>query len=135
VYREGLHLLTLKKRLSACTTRGSRTMAAKFEVCKDGQGQYRWRMCARNGQVIATGGEGYTTKANALGGIKAVQRATLPVPGCQGVSAWLMGSAPVACLSKGMTPEQRSSPAVRTSTMNPENRRTTTRCIAPVLDG
>jgi uncharacterized protein len=49
-------------------------MAAKFEVYKDGQGQYRWRLRARNGQVIATGGEGYTTKANALGGIKAVQR-------------------------------------------------------------
>jgi uncharacterized protein YegP (UPF0339 family) len=49
-------------------------MAAKFEVYKDGQGQYRWRLRARNGQVIATGGEGYSTKANAVGGIKAVQR-------------------------------------------------------------
>jgi uncharacterized protein len=49
-------------------------MAGKFEVYKDGQGQYRWRLRAGNGQVIATGGEGYATKANALGGIKAVQR-------------------------------------------------------------
>jgi uncharacterized protein YegP (UPF0339 family) len=49
-------------------------MAGKFQVYKDGQGQYRWRLRARNGQVIATGGEGYTTKASALGGIKAVQR-------------------------------------------------------------
>jgi uncharacterized protein YegP (UPF0339 family) len=49
-------------------------MAGKFEVYKDGQGQFRWRLRTSNGQVIATGGEGYTTKASALGGIKAVQR-------------------------------------------------------------
>jgi uncharacterized protein len=49
-------------------------MAAKFEVYKDSKGGYRWRLRAGNGQVIATGGEGYTTKANAVGGIKAVQR-------------------------------------------------------------
>jgi uncharacterized protein YegP (UPF0339 family) len=49
-------------------------MAAKFEVYKDGKNEYRWRLRTGNGQVIATGGEGYSTKANALGGIKAVQR-------------------------------------------------------------
>jgi uncharacterized protein YegP (UPF0339 family) len=49
-------------------------MAAKFEVYKDGRGEYRWRLRTSNGNVITTGGEGYTTKANALGGIKAVQR-------------------------------------------------------------
>jgi uncharacterized protein YegP (UPF0339 family) len=49
-------------------------MPAKFEVYRDGRGEYRWRLRTSNGNVIATGGEGYTTKANALGGIKAVQR-------------------------------------------------------------
>jgi len=49
-------------------------MPARFEVYKDGKGEYRWRLRAGNGQVIATGGEGYSTKANAHGGIKAVQR-------------------------------------------------------------
>jgi hypothetical protein len=49
-------------------------VAAKFEVYKDGKGEYRWRLRTGNGQVFATGGEGYSTKANALGGIKAVQR-------------------------------------------------------------
>ena len=49
-------------------------MAAKFELYKDGKDEYRWRLKASNGQVIATSGEGYTTKASALGGIKSVQR-------------------------------------------------------------
>ncbi len=47
---------------------------AKFEVYKDGKGEYRWRLRTGNGQVIATSGEGYTRRANALGGIQAVQR-------------------------------------------------------------
>jgi uncharacterized protein len=49
-------------------------MAATFEVYKDGNGEYRWRLRTGNGQVIATGGEGYSSKANALGGVKAVRR-------------------------------------------------------------
>jgi uncharacterized protein len=52
----------------------SGSMAATFEVYKDGKGEYRWRLRTGNGQVIATGGEGYSSKANALGGVKAVQR-------------------------------------------------------------
>ncbi len=48
-------------------------MAAKFHLYKDGKGEYRWRLKSGNGQVIATGGEGYTSKAGAVNGIKAVQ--------------------------------------------------------------
>jgi uncharacterized protein YegP (UPF0339 family) len=47
---------------------------AKFELYKDGKGEYRWRLKSGNGQVIATGGEGYTSKAGALNGIEAVKR-------------------------------------------------------------
>lgn len=47
---------------------------AKFELYQDGQGEYRWRLKSSNGQVIATGGEGYTSKAGALNGIEAVKR-------------------------------------------------------------
>lgn len=47
---------------------------AKFEVYKDGRGEFRWRLKSGNGQTIATGGEGYTSKSGALNGIKAVQR-------------------------------------------------------------
>jgi uncharacterized protein len=47
---------------------------AKFELYKDGKGEYRWRLKSGNGQIIATGGEGYTSKAGALNGIEAVKR-------------------------------------------------------------
>ncbi len=49
-------------------------MAAKFEVYADARGEYRWRLKASNGQVIATGGEGYTSKAGCLNGIESVKR-------------------------------------------------------------
>ena len=54
---------------------------AKFELYKDAKGEFRWRLKSANGQIIATGGEGYTSKAGAQNGISAVQRdgATAPV--------------------------------------------------------
>ncbi|MGE5828296.1 MAG: YegP family protein [Micromonosporaceae bacterium] len=47
---------------------------AKFEIYKDARGEYRWRLKSGNGQVIATGGEGYVSKAGAENGIQAVMR-------------------------------------------------------------
>lgn len=49
-------------------------MAGKFELYTDAKGEYRWRLKASNGQTIATGGEGYTTKANAKSGIESVKK-------------------------------------------------------------
>lgn len=46
---------------------------AKFEVYKDGRGEFRFRLKANNGQVIATG-EGYKTKAGALNGIASIKK-------------------------------------------------------------
>ncbi|MGV0680476.1 YegP family protein [Mycolicibacterium fortuitum] len=48
-------------------------MAGKFELYKDARGEYRFRLKAGNGEVIATG-EGYTSKASAINGIESVQR-------------------------------------------------------------
>jgi uncharacterized protein len=48
-------------------------MAAEFEVYKDKAGEYRFRLKAGNGQVIAVG-EGYTTKAACLNGIESVRK-------------------------------------------------------------
>ncbi len=48
-------------------------MAAKFELYKSSNGEYRWRLRASNGQVIATGGEGYSSKAAAQSGIESVK--------------------------------------------------------------
>jgi uncharacterized protein YegP (UPF0339 family) len=49
-------------------------MAGKFELYPDAKGEYRWRLKASNGQTIATGGEGYATKANAKAGIESVKK-------------------------------------------------------------
>ena len=38
-------------------------MAASFELYKDSAGEFRWRLKSANGLTIATGGEGYTNKA------------------------------------------------------------------------
>jgi uncharacterized protein YegP (UPF0339 family) len=39
-------------------------MAAKFELYKDSRGEYRFRLKAANGEIVATG-ESYKTKAGA----------------------------------------------------------------------
>jgi uncharacterized protein YegP (UPF0339 family) len=43
----------------------------KFEVYQDKAGEYRFRLKAPNGEVIATG-EGYTSKASCMNGIQSV---------------------------------------------------------------
>jgi uncharacterized protein YegP (UPF0339 family) len=48
-------------------------MAGKFELYKDGQGKYRFRLKAGNGEIIAAG-EAYESKTSALGGIDSVRR-------------------------------------------------------------
>lgn len=45
----------------------------KFEVFKDKAGEYRFRLKARNGEIIATG-EGYVAKASCLNGVDSVRR-------------------------------------------------------------
>jgi uncharacterized protein YegP (UPF0339 family) len=49
-------------------------MAAKFEVYLDSSNEYRWRLKSANGQVIATGGEGYSSKVGCENGIAAVKK-------------------------------------------------------------
>lgn len=45
----------------------------KFEVYADNAGEFRFRLKATNGQVIATG-EGYKAKASCLNGIESVKK-------------------------------------------------------------
>ncbi len=45
----------------------------KFEMYEDKGGEYRFRLKARNGEVIAVS-EGYTTKASCLNGIESVRK-------------------------------------------------------------
>ncbi|TDD70200.1 DUF1508 domain-containing protein [Jiangella aurantiaca] len=48
-------------------------MAGKFELYKDKSEQYRFRLKAGNGEVIAVG-EAYTSKSGALNGIDSIRR-------------------------------------------------------------
>ena len=50
-----------------------KVIMAKFEVYKDSAGEFRFRLKASNGQVIATG-ESYKTKAGVLNGIDSIKR-------------------------------------------------------------
>ena len=45
----------------------------KFEMYADKAGEFRFRLKARNGEIIAVS-EGYTTKASCTGGIESVQK-------------------------------------------------------------
>ena len=65
-------LLHRAMRYATFSTEG--TSMAKFELYKSPNGEYRWRLKATNGQVIATGGEGYSSKAAAQNGIESVKR-------------------------------------------------------------
>lgn len=47
---------------------------ATFEIYRDGRQEFRWRLKAGNGETIAEGGEGYTTKASAQNGIASVKK-------------------------------------------------------------
>jgi uncharacterized protein len=49
-------------------------MAAKFEIYEDGKGEFRFRLKAANGEVVASG-ESYKTKSGVINGIDAVKRA------------------------------------------------------------
>ncbi|MFQ6325365.1 YegP family protein [Nocardia sp. CWNU-33] len=48
-------------------------MAAKFELYKDKDAKFRWRLNAANGETIAAG-QAYESKAAALNGIESVQK-------------------------------------------------------------
>ncbi len=45
----------------------------KFEVYMDKAGEYRFRLTATNGQIIATG-EGYKSKAGCMNGIESIKK-------------------------------------------------------------
>lgn len=47
--------------------------SATFEVYRDAAEQWRWRLVHDNGNLIAEGGQGYTTKRRAVDGIESVK--------------------------------------------------------------
>ncbi|MFF3025740.1 MULTISPECIES: DUF1508 domain-containing protein [unclassified Microbacterium] len=49
-------------------------MAGKWELYTDKSGEYRFRLKAGNGEVIALSSEGYSSKSGALNGIDSIRR-------------------------------------------------------------
>ncbi|MFA9517708.1 HVO_2922 family protein [Halopenitus sp. H-Gu1] len=49
---------------------------ATFEVFLDNAGEWRWRLVAANGNIIADSGEGYRSKQGAKRGIESVKRSS-----------------------------------------------------------
>jgi uncharacterized protein YegP (UPF0339 family) len=53
---------------------------AKFEVYKDAKGEFRWRMKAGNGEIIADSNEGYKSKDSCMHGLELVKRDAAAAP-------------------------------------------------------
>jgi uncharacterized protein len=45
----------------------------KFEIYQDGTQEFRWRLKAGNGEVLATPGQGYKAKADCLKGVERIK--------------------------------------------------------------
>ena len=50
------------------------TARPTFEVFHDNANEWRWRLVATNGNIIADSGEGYQSKQGVMRGIESVQR-------------------------------------------------------------
>lgn len=46
----------------------------KFELYKDKRGEFRWRLKARNGEIIAVAEEGFSTKDSCMRSIETVRK-------------------------------------------------------------
>jgi uncharacterized protein YegP (UPF0339 family) len=53
---------------------------ATFELFKDRRGEFRWRLRHTNTEILATPGEGFTRKENALKDIESVKRTVQSAP-------------------------------------------------------
>ena len=67
------HHLATAKSAGRPRADGETNMAGKFEITKDKRGEYRFRLKAADGEIIASS-EGYKTKASAHNGIESVQK-------------------------------------------------------------
>jgi len=49
-------------------------MAGKWELYADKSGEFRFRLKAGNGEVIALSSEGYKSKSSAMNGIESIRK-------------------------------------------------------------
>ena len=52
----------------------------KFHIYKDDKGEWRWRLKATNGKILADSGEGYSTKQACRDGIDLVKSTNTSTP-------------------------------------------------------
>ncbi len=52
----------------------------KFVLFRDAKTEYRWRMVAANGNVVATSGEGYKNKKDCLSTLESIRKAAADAP-------------------------------------------------------
>ena len=45
-----------------------------YEIYQDKSGEWRWRLRASNGQLVATGGEGFASKSNVIRALESVRK-------------------------------------------------------------
>jgi uncharacterized protein YegP (UPF0339 family) len=75
----GLIGLFMGPRASAADE-GEKKSTATFEVYKDKAGDFRWRLRAQNTNVIASSGQGYSSKQACLDGIESVKKSAADAP-------------------------------------------------------
>lgn len=68
----GLALGAVAGGLASTSARAAAGMT--FEIYKDAKGEFRWRLKASNGQIVATGGQGYSAKADCKHAIESIQK-------------------------------------------------------------
>jgi uncharacterized protein YegP (UPF0339 family) len=76
VYEETLYSRPTTVYSTPTTVWNKPTKTGKFEIYKDKAGEYRFRLKAPNGEIIAVG-EGYRTKRSCLNGIQSVKKNVL----------------------------------------------------------
>ena len=52
-----------------------------FEIYQDKSGEWRWRLRASNGQLVANGGEGFSSKASVIRSLESVRKNVAESPG------------------------------------------------------
>ena len=67
-------------RPAAAQSDGQAQRKGKFEVYQGRAGDFRWRLKSPNGQVIATGGQGYKDKRDCRNAVDSVKRLAADAP-------------------------------------------------------
>jgi len=87
-----------------------RESKARFELFEDASGKPRWRLRHRNGNVIATSGQGYSSRGKAQQGLHSVRRNALGAGFLRVETP--VGEAAAVAADDGPEPEDAEEPAV-----------------------